>query len=523
MDESLILVDHNDQQIGTGHKLPIHSEGLLHRAFSLFIFDRHGRLLLQRRALTKYHSAGQWTNSCCGHPRPGESTDQAAHRRLGEEMGFDCPLEKVTTLIYKAQVPGNLIEHEFDHIFIGRFDGEPLANPDEVSQWQWIETPALLQWIEDEPEAFTVWFKTILDAPACQLELWGLRSRASPDIDPARYQDEILAQVSRTFALTIPQLPAELYPAVTNAYLLCRIADTIEDEPGLSARQKRHYESVYLETVSGCADARGFSEELSLHLTDQTLQAERDLVRHLPQVLAVNRSLKPSQREFILQCLRVMTQGMSEFQENAGLQGLATRQKLDRYCYCVAGIVGTLLTELFIDFDPTLLPQRENLHRLALSFGTGLQLTNIVKDQWDDRLRGACWLPQDLLAKHGVQLAQLNAGQDDPNYARALAELIGTAHSHLQRALQYALLIPARHTGIRRFILWTIGLALLTLRHVHKNPARTVKVSHAEVAWVMRLTRLSQRSDLGLRMLYKIASRTLPVTPLGAEWQSPPV
>lgn len=523
MDELLILVDHNDQQIGTGHKLPIHHEGLLHRAFSLFIFNRHGHLLLQRRALTKYHSAGYWTNSCCGHPRPGESTAQAAHRRLGEEMGFDCPLEEVTTLIYKAHVPGNLIEHELDHIFIGRFDGDPLANTDEVSQWQWIETHALLRWIDAEPQAFTVWFKAILDAPSCQLEHWGRRSQTNPAIDPTRYQDEILTQVSRTFALTIPELPAELCPLVTNAYLLCRIADTIEDEPGLSARQKRHYENLYLNVVSGHADAQGFSDELSPRLTDQTLQAERDLVRTLPQVLTIFRTLSPFQQDAILHCLSVMTQGMSEFQEQAGLQGLATHQQLDRYCYCVAGVVGTLLTELFIDFDPSLLSRRESLHRLALSFGAGLQLTNIVKDHWDDRLQGVCWLPRDLLAKYGVQLAQLNAGQDDPHYAQALAELIGTAHSHLQRALQYTLLIPARHTGIRRFVLWTIGLALLTLRHVHKNPASTVKVSHAEVAWIMRLTRMSQRSDMGLRMLYKIASRNLPKTPLGAEWQSPPV
>ncbi|MGE8145917.1 isopentenyl-diphosphate Delta-isomerase [Pseudomonas frederiksbergensis] len=522
MEESLILVDHNDQQIGTGLKLPVHREGLLHRAFSLFIFDRHERLLLQQRAQTKYHSAGLWTNSCCGHPRPGESTAQAAHRRLEEEMGFDCPLEKVATLIYKAQVPGDLVEHEFDHIYIGRFDGDPQVNPDEASHWRWIETSELLQWIDTEPEAFTTWFKTILNAPTCQLEQWKSRANPNLQIDPVHYQDQILAQVSRTFALTIPQLPAELYPAVTNAYLLCRIADTIEDEPGLTAGQKRHYENAYLDAVSGRADAQDFSDDLSLWLTDQTLQAERDLVRHLPQVLAVHHTLKPSQRAAIVQCLSVMSRGMSEFQENAGLRGLATHQELDRYCYCVAGVVGTLLTELFIDFDPTLLPQRENLHRLALSFGTGLQLTNIVKDQWDDRQRGACWLPRDLLAKHGVQLAQLNAGQDDPHYAQALAELIGTAHSHLQRALQYTLLIPARHTGIRRFNLWTIGLALLTLRHVHKHPARTVKVSHAEVAWIMRLTRMSQRSDLGLRMLYKIASRKLPMTPLGAEWQSPP-
>jgi phytoene/squalene synthetase len=302
--------------------------------------------------------------------------------------------------------------------------------------------------------------------------------------------------------------------------LLCRIADTIEDEPGLTARQKRQYENAFLTVVSGEADAQAFSDDLSEHLTDQTLQAEHDLVRHLPQMLTIFHALRPFQQEAILQCLSVMTQGMSEFQENAGVQGLDTSEQLDRYCYCVAGVVGKLLTELFIDFEPALLPQRENLHRLALSFGMGLQLTNILKDQWDDRLRGACWLPRDLLAKHGVQFAQLKAGHNDPLYAQAVAELIGTAHSHLQRALQYALLIPARHTGIRRFLLWNIGLALLTLRNVHKNPLRPVKVSHAGVAWIMLLTRLSQRSDSGLRMLYKIASRALPVTPLEAGWNT---
>lgn len=520
MEESLILVDRNDQQIGTGHKLPIHREGLLHRAFSLFIFDGQGRLMLQQRALSKYHSGGLWTNSCCGHPRPGESTAQAAHRRLGEEMGFDCPLEEVTTLIYKSEVSGDLIEHEFDHIFIGRFDGEPEVNPEEAAQWRWIETSELLQWIDAEPEAFTVWFKTILSAPACQLEQWRLRAQSDAYVDPTRYQDEILTRVSRSFALTIPQLPPELYPVVTNAYLLCRIADTIEDEPGLTARQKRQYENAFLNVVSGEADAQAFSDDLSEHLTDQTLQAEHDLVRHLPQMLTIFHALRPFQQESILQCLSVMTQGMSEFQENAGVQGLDTSEQLDRYCYCVAGVVGKLLTELFIDFEHALLPQRENLHRLALSFGMGLQLTNILKDQWDDRLRGACWLPRDLLAKHGVQFAQLKAGHNDPLYAQAVAELIGTAHSHLQRALQYALLIPARHTGIRRFLLWNIGLALLTLRNVHKNPLRPVKVSHAGVAWIMLLTRLSQRSDSGLRMLYKIASRALPVTPLEAGWNT---
>ena len=521
MEESLILVDQNDQQIGTGHKMAIHREGLMHRAFSLFIFDRHGRLLLQQRAQSKYHSAGLWTNSCCGHPRPGETTAQAAHRRLGEEMGFDCVLEEVTTLIYKAEVPGDLIEHEFDHIYIGRFDGELQLNPEEAAQARWIETAELLRWIDAEPQAFTVWFKTILLAPACELEQWKSRAQAGLQIDPVVYQDQILTQVSRTFALTIPQLPAELYPAVANAYLLCRIADTIEDEPGLSVRQKHHYEDGFLNTLAGGAEAQRFSEDLSEQLTEQTPLAERDLVRHLPEVLSVFHSLKPSHRAAIFDCVKVMTEGMSEFQENAGVQGLATHQQLDRYCYCVAGVVGTLLTDLFIDYDPTLLPHKTRLHHLALSFGMGLQLANILKDQADDRKRGISWLPQDLLARHGVEVSQVQSAPNELLYAQAVDELIGTAHSHLQRALDYALLIPGRHAGIRRFMLWNIGLALLTLRNVHKNPTRPVKVSHAGVAWIIGSTRLLQRSNGGLRVLYKLAARGLPLTPLEAEWHVP--
>lgn len=498
MEESLILVDCNDQPIGTDYKLSVHRQGLLHRAFSIFVFDRRGRLMLQRRAEGKYHSANLWTNTCCGHPRPGETTEAAAARRLGEEMGFSCALQEVTTLIYQAQVPGDLTEHEFDHIFIGGFDGEPALNPNEASQWCWAEIAALEQWLHAEPEAFTAWFKVILADPACQLQSW--RQQAWVTEEALRYQDEILPRVSRTFALTIPQLPAELAVAVTNAYLLCRMADTIEDEPGLSHSQKQHYQRAYLDTVMGTGQGGLFSDELSGHLTDQTLAAERELITHLPLVLAANRTLNPTQRDAIRDCLKVMTQGMLDFQ-GTGLNGLDSREDLDRYCYCVAGVVGEMLNELFIDFDPALAVHREKLRQLAVSFGKGLQLTNILKDQNEDRSRGVSWLPRDLLADHA-------------SHSQAVEELIATAHAHLRQALQYALLIPTRHTGIRRFMLWAIGLALLTLRRVRRSPGAAVKVSHAELRGVMHLTRLSQRSNLGLRLLYKMASHTLPLAPL---------
>lgn len=329
---------------------------------------------------------------------------------------------------------------------------------------------------------------------------------------PADYQNHILPQVSRTFALTIPQLPIELQNAVANAYLLCRMADTIEDEPGLTVVQKHSFQSAFLDVVMGKADAVRLSEELSRHLTERTLAAERDLIRHMPQVLAVTDTLNPTQRNATLACLTVMTQGMAEFQNKASLSGLADRQELDRYCYCVAGCVGETLTEFFIDHAPELTPQRQVLRKLARSFGAGLQLTNILKDQRADAERSVCWLPRDLLEAHQVEPGQLQTGFGHPGHASVIAELVGTANAHLLQALEFTLLIPPRQTGIRRFLAWTIGLALLTLRNVQTCPEAPATVSHAQVAWIMRLTRLSQRSGSGLRMLHKMASRKLPMT-----------
>lgn len=173
MDEVLILVDQYDHAIGVGNKLQVHQDGVLHRAFSIFIFDSDGRLLLQQRAKDKYHSGGLWTNTCCGHPRHGENNDDAAHRRLMEEMGFDCPLQEVAAITYRASVSNHLIEHEFDHIYVGRFNSEPVPNPDEASNWFWIATPALLEWIAVQPQVFTVWFIKILNeaGDGC-LEVW---------------------------------------------------------------------------------------------------------------------------------------------------------------------------------------------------------------------------------------------------------------------------------------------------------------------------------------------------------------
>ncbi|MCP4076941.1 MAG: isopentenyl-diphosphate Delta-isomerase [Gammaproteobacteria bacterium] len=161
MRNKVILVDKNDQQIGTMDKLSAHIEDRLHRAFSIFIFNHAGELLLQQRAHDKYHSGGLWSNTCCSHPTPGELTIDAAHRRLQEEMGFDCPLQEQPSLTYRAELDNGLTENEFDHIFFGRYKGNPVVNTDEAIDWQWMTTDTLLQSIKKQPESFTSWLKLI--------------------------------------------------------------------------------------------------------------------------------------------------------------------------------------------------------------------------------------------------------------------------------------------------------------------------------------------------------------------------
>jgi isopentenyl-diphosphate delta-isomerase len=170
--EQLILVNENDEEIGSGEKLQVHREGRLHRAFSIFVFDSRNRILLQKRAATKYHSGGLWSNTCCGHPRPGETTELAAHRRLREEMDFDCELRLCSSFIYKAELDGELTEWEYDHILIGRYDAAPRPNRSEVEDWQWIGVEELRARIEEQPGDFTFWLKIALSKlnPAAGLD-----------------------------------------------------------------------------------------------------------------------------------------------------------------------------------------------------------------------------------------------------------------------------------------------------------------------------------------------------------------
>ena len=157
--EYVVLVDESDHQIGLMEKQAAHVTPHLHRAFSVFVFNSKGELLLQQRALSKYHSPGLWTNTCCSHPRAGETLEEATSRRLKEEMGIHCEMHEVYTFIYKAPVGEGLTEHEFDHVFIGQSDDMPEINRDEVEAWKYMSLADLKADIEHHPEHYTEWFK----------------------------------------------------------------------------------------------------------------------------------------------------------------------------------------------------------------------------------------------------------------------------------------------------------------------------------------------------------------------------
>lgn len=163
--ERLILVNKRDEPIGFQEKLKAHQLGQLHRAFSIFVFSHTGQLMLQRRSLEKYHCGGLWSNTCCGHPRPEEQLEQAIHRRLREEMGFDCYLRKIFKFTYKTKFDNNLWENEYVHIFFGQYDGLPELNLDEVSAWKWLDVSDLKKEIKASPEKFTYWLKKELAHP----------------------------------------------------------------------------------------------------------------------------------------------------------------------------------------------------------------------------------------------------------------------------------------------------------------------------------------------------------------------
>ncbi|MCK9450504.1 MAG: isopentenyl-diphosphate Delta-isomerase [Bacteroidales bacterium] len=163
MKEQVILVDTNDNPQGLMEKMEAHEKGILHRAFSIFIFNSKNELMLQQRAFTKYHTPGLWANTCCSHPRDGETLEQATSRRLMEEMGMQCEITKVFSFVYKGDVGQGLIEHEFDHVFIGHSDAQPIINKEEVETWKYASMKDIKADMTRNPEKYTVWFRIAFD------------------------------------------------------------------------------------------------------------------------------------------------------------------------------------------------------------------------------------------------------------------------------------------------------------------------------------------------------------------------
>ena len=328
------------------------------------------------------------------------------------------------------------------------------------------------------------------------------------------FQAEFLEGVARTFALTIAQLPPNLRQAVGNAYLLCRIADTIEDEPALSLAQKQAFSERFAGIVAGRDDPVGFARELGPLLSSSTSHPEAKLVANTPRVIGITGRLTLAQRHAILRCVRIMSRGMVEFQRNASTEGLRDLAQLDRYCYHVAGVVGETLTALFCDHSEEIDRRREELLPLSVSFGQGLQMINILKDLWEDRSRGACWLPRDVFRSSGFELGSLSPEVAGPGFADGLLELAAITHNHLANGLRFILSLPTHETGIRRSCLWPLAIAVLTLRRICRRPTfrsgREVKVSRRGVWAAAILTSVLVRSNLALSLLFKLFTFGLP-------------
>lgn len=326
-------------------------------------------------------------------------------------------------------------------------------------------------------------------------------------------QTQLLPGVSRTFALTIPQLPEPLRTVVTNAYLLCRIADTIEDDALLTPEQKAKFHQLFRNVLVAEACDREFSSSLLAGLSPGTPPAEYQLISKIPVVISSFRKLTETQQKSLLRCINIMSTGMPEFQRTASVAGLTDLSSMDRYCYYVAGVVGEMLTELFCEHSTQINQHKTQLMPLAVSFGQGLQMTNILKDFWNDRERHVCWLPSDVFSSYGVDLANWPAHSQQHKFNQAYRDLVLVALKHLRNAMEYIYLLPAHETGIRRFTFWAVGMAALTLNNIYCRPhfttASEVKISRAHVKALILVSNFSCRSNRLLNYLFSFLTRKM--------------
>ena len=353
--------------------------------------------------------------------------------------------------------------------------------------------------------------------------------RREPDPAQRALQARLLQRVSRTFALTIPRLPGPLADVVGNGYLLCRLIDTIEDElpaAATNADRASFYER-FDAVLDGRGDAAALAAELGAALRAEAPEGERELVARLPEVIAVTERFDPAERAALHRCTAAMADGMHQFESGAtGRAGLEDVASLERYCYHVAGVVGEMLTELFCLHSPAVAARRDELLALAVPFGNGLQLTNILKDAWDDHRRGVCWLPRSVFAGENTDLGALfeasAAGSTEAAEAldAGLLRLVALCRGYLDDAVRYVLLIPPSEHGTRVFCLWSVSMAVLTLRKVHARRAAArgegARITRNSVRVSLLLSDLCARNDQLLRAVHAAGSLGLP-PPLEAD------
>ncbi len=328
------------------------------------------------------------------------------------------------------------------------------------------------------------------------------------DID---FQQQLLNEVSRSFAFTIPQLPETLRRVISNAYLLCRIADTIEDENHLTYDQKKFFWFELTSIVSDSKSPEKFSKDLLSILPSTNSTSEKNLIRNFNRIISINRRLSEIERERIKRCLNIMCEGMKTFQKKKNPQGLKSLTDFNEYCYYVAGVVGELLTDLFCDYSIEISRNRAILKKLAVSFGQSLQMTNILKDLWKDLDRGICWLPTDIFQKDGFDLNNLSKKKYYEGFAKGIFELITIANSHLKNALTFSLLIPKKEKGLRKFCLWAIGMAIFTLKKINGKRffimREEAKISRRIVKGIIFITNLTLGHNILLKILFFIFTR----------------
>ena len=325
-------------------------------------------------------------------------------------------------------------------------------------------------------------------------------------------QADHLQKVSRTFALTIPVLPHPVNDYVSLSYLMCRTCDTIEDDPKMSHESRIKELHNYVRAVRKEIDHVLWTENTYNALKNTSVPDEVDLLKDLPEVMERLYSYPSEVSGFIVKCLDIMSKGMAYQQSH---DTVTQQSDLDTYCYSVAGVVGELLAEIFMYHSPSLALKRSEFMPLSISFGEGLQMTNIIKDIWDDAERGVCWLPLGLQNNpDSDEMKKYFSSMPNDRKIELLDEQIKIACGHIRNGVKFMTLVPIREQGIRKFCAWCVAMAFLSLQKVYANPLFTdgkqVKISRAQVQSVVKWSSLCSLSNVTLRWYFNQISKGLP-------------